>query len=126
MNNYGEVMQAYDDTILGRSFGELRRPVHNIYLLITGETGVIGLAVFLWLTIAILHVMHRSAKSSDRKLSIIGCALFAGFCAYLIHGLVDKHLPGGNQQIYLLMAFAVAVHRLSMSKEPSHSMANDQ
>ncbi|OGC05281.1 hypothetical protein A2V82_03280 [candidate division KSB1 bacterium RBG_16_48_16] len=126
VNNYGEVMQQYDDTILGRRFGELRRPVHNIYLLITGETGVIGLAVFLWLTLAVLQIISRTVNSTDRQLSIIGCGLFAGFCAYLLHGLVDKHLPGGNQQIYLLMALAVAVHKLSMREELSNSPAIDQ
>ena len=49
VNNYAVVMQEHDNTILGRRFGTMRRPVHNIYLLITGETGFIGLMSFLWL-----------------------------------------------------------------------------
>ena len=122
VNNYAVVMQEHDNTILGRRFGTMRRPVHNIYLLITGETGFIGLMSFLWLVFAIMRTNYMGIKSRDDLLAVISTCLFAGFAGFLLHGLVDKHIPGGNQFYYLLMAMSVVTYLIG--REGSDNVSN--
>ncbi len=59
--------------------------VHNIYLLIAAETGVIGLALFL---LFCLFTAYQGWKSRD---SLEGRALLVLFLAFLAIGLVDYH-----------------------------------
>ena len=119
INNYAVVMREYNNTILGRRFGTIPRPVHNIYLLITGETGVIGLFAFLLLIVSIVRSLLKTIKSPDIELSIVAISLLSGFAAFLIHGLVDKHPPGGNPLFYFLMAMVAAISVMA-----SHSSGN--
>lgn len=46
----------------GLSTPWLLQPVHNIYLLVFAETGVVGLLVFLWLIVSLLKKILKSGK----------------------------------------------------------------
>ena len=108
LNNYAVVMKDYDNTIMGRMFTSLQRPVHNMYLLITAETGILGFAGFIWFLVAILLTAQKAVRRSDFRLSLVGVGLLSGFVAFMIHGLVDKHPPGGYPLFYTLMALTVS------------------
>jgi O-antigen ligase len=61
------------------------QPVHNIYLLVASETGILGLAAFL----LFLFFVLRSALKSFTPLKIAALAVFAGF---LFIGFFDHYL----------------------------------
>jgi len=108
INNYAEVMQQYNDTILGRRFGTISRPVHNMYLLVIGETGFLGFGMLLSMMIMFGKTLLKSIKSDNRIISLVNIALLAGFGAMCLHGLVDKHPPGGYLYFYVMMAMAAS------------------
>jgi O-antigen ligase len=109
LNNYAVVMGEYDNTILGRRYKSIHRPVHNTYLLIAGETGILGLAAFLLLVFSIAAVLLRAMRSDDALHSLFALALACGFTAFFLHGLVDKHSPGGNPLFYLLLSLCAVL-----------------
>ncbi len=117
INNYQEIMREYNNTYLGRLFSTIPRPVHNMYLLITGETGFLGFAMFLWMLVALIRILLQITRSADPYYSIISIALLSGLAGYLAHGLVDKHPPGSSPLFYLLMALAASAYSLSTNKE---------
>ena len=108
LNNYAVIMQDYDHTILGRMFTRLERPVHNTYLLITAETGFIGFAAFAWLMLAALYACRKAVRQKNPQLSFVGVGIVCGLAAFLIHGLVEKHPPGGYPLFYTLLALAAS------------------
>ncbi len=112
INNYAVNMREYNDTLIGRRFTTIARPVHNMYLLIAGETGLLGLSLFLWLLIVTLATLVKCFRSRSAFVSISAISILAGLCAFFIHGFVDKHPPGGNAQFYLLLALTAALYVL--------------
>jgi putative inorganic carbon (hco3(-)) transporter len=112
INNYAVNMRQYNDTLIGRRFKTIARPVHNMYLLITGETGLLGLSAFLWLLWATMRNLVRMVRAHSAVFSIMSAGLLSGISAYLVHGLVDKHPPGGNALFYLFLAMTAAMMNL--------------
>ncbi|HTY44394.1 MAG TPA: O-antigen ligase family protein [Patescibacteria group bacterium] len=60
---------------------------HNSYLQVWAETGVIGIAAFLYLIALVLRVSLRALK--DASDASYGAALIAAHTAFLIHNLID-------------------------------------
>ncbi len=56
------------------------QPVHNIYLLLLSETGIIGFAIFLW-------IVWKAVKTMVPTISFI----HVSFCMLLLLGLVDHY-----------------------------------
>lgn len=80
------------------------QPVHNIYLLITGELGLIGIGIFIWFLVGVVVIVKRKMLF-DRFFSI----MIAGpLSAILIIGLFD-HWPFSMQQGRLLIFWALAL-----------------
>ena len=88
------------------------QPVHNIYLVISGELGIIGLAIWFWLVGAISVLISRIWRAG-RSLVILSVPMGA----LLLLGLVD-HWPATLQQGKILLFFALALiiigNRLSL------------
>ena len=108
INNYAEVMRQYNDSILGLQFETISRPVHNMYLLVLGETGAIGLIAMLFLLAVLIKTLLNTLKSKNSIIAIINMSLLAGIGAMCLHGLVDKHPPSGYPLFYIIMAIAAA------------------
>lgn len=124
INNYQVEMKKYNDTILGRRFRTIPRPVHNMYLLVMGETGIIGFAAMLLVLMLFGLIAAKNARSEDPTISVINAALFGGFLAMCIHGLVDKHPPGGYPLFYVIMAIVAATAWIDKNSSP-HSEPSD-
>ena len=88
----------------GLSYQELQ-PVHNIYLLIGAESGLMGLGLFLWLIYLsyrkFLQGNNEITKQRNKKLSII-------LTAILLLGLFD-HYFFTLQQTQLLFAVVMGM-----------------
>jgi hypothetical protein len=89
------------------------QPIHNIFLLVLSETGVIGFILFCWLISSIYLNKELKIKNygitQKFPLSIIHYSLFI----ILLLGLVD-HYPLTLQQGQLLFTFLVAFAAISM------------
>jgi len=80
-NNYVLEMKKYSEQDLPYFFSH---PVHNIFLLIASETGLLGLASFCMFIIATIWGMLRKGLSSETVLltSLIVTFLFIGCCSH--------------------------------------------
>lgn len=115
LNNFSQNMIGYAK-LVGLGF---YHPVHNILLLITAETGVIGLSIFLWILFETLKLGIKSIKSKDTFYSSIAIGCIAGLTSLMTHGLVDWTFRDMRIQtlFWLLIALIVAVSKL----EPTSS-----
>lgn len=78
------------------------QPVHNIYLLILSETGIIGLILFLWL---IWKSIGKAISKNERNHFI---TYHLSLITLLLLGLVD-HYPLTLQQGQLLLSFLLSL-----------------
>jgi hypothetical protein len=90
LNNFGDAFPRYDQVGGARLLRGPNHVVHNMYLLIWGETGIVGLLAFLWYFGAAFclaaSVWRRTTEPLDRAIAL-GAAL--GLFAHMIHGLFD-------------------------------------
>jgi len=79
------------------------KPVHNIYLLMTAENGVVGTAIWLWLALSVFWLWLKTAKPARFEwwLGLAGLGILAG-------GLAD-HWAVSFQQGRLLVFLALAL-----------------
>jgi hypothetical protein len=57
--------------------------------------------------------LNRATKSRENLLSITAASLFAGYAGFMVHGLVDKHSPGGYTLFYVMLAVSAAVYYMT-------------
>ena len=119
INNYQVNMREYNDSVQAMRFTTIPRPVHNMYLLVTAETGFVGFVAMMLMLISMIMILIRTASSSSPLLAVISICVLGGVCAFCIHGMVDKHPPGGYAPFYAMMALAASTflidRRLSSS-----------
>jgi O-antigen ligase len=89
VNTFTEVMRGYDTTGITVAFPE---PVHNVFLLIASETGLVGLAIFLALVALVYRAGIQTLRRGSRFSSAAVIGLLAGLTAILISNLADVHL----------------------------------
>ncbi|MGQ0552744.1 MAG: O-antigen ligase family protein [Planctomycetota bacterium] len=70
-------------------WGALLPPVHNLYLLVATEQGLLGLLLLLLLIGALLRVGLTNLRETDDSLFALNLGLLAGLLAILVHGLAD-------------------------------------
>ncbi len=92
----GNFLVRLPDFLVSRTIYFLQ-PVHNIYLLLLSEIGIIGCALFLW-------VLWKSGKNMFRKFSVYQLLL----CMLLVIGLVD-HYPLTIQQGQLMFTIFLSL-----------------
>jgi putative inorganic carbon (HCO3(-)) transporter len=93
LNNYTLYMPQYDPV----SFHNWNGPavVHNAFLLIGAETGLLGLAAFLWfLTSVMARAWRLTETASEDNLWVVGVGVLCGYVALSIHNTVDYALVG--------------------------------
>jgi len=104
VNNYTEVMHDYDITDEGLE-SITPHAVHNIFLLIAAEIGILGIAVFIWF---ITTIFVEGMAVSDRGFmvyTVIG--MLAGIIAFLVHGMVDTATIGNK--LYMFVWFFAGI-----------------
>jgi putative inorganic carbon (HCO3(-)) transporter len=87
---------------------------HNCYLQILAETGILGLASFLWI---IGETFLKGCRQLKRRPDIVSLGVFSGFLAFLIHAFFDTQLFSLKLSIlfWLMLSFVV---KLTEEKEP--------
>jgi len=111
-NNYSLLMPEYDPF----DFASQRRIVivHNIYLLIAAETGLVGLAAFLWFLASLFAQARRLiSRAPNDTVWLAGVGAFSAFAALAIHGIADYDVLANLTVFRLLWLFAAIVAGLS-------------
>jgi O-antigen ligase len=85
LNNYPEAFFTYEVT--GVDF-EMLFPVHNTWLLITSEQGLIGLAAFLLFMLYIFFDARRAVRETSPLHAATAVGLSVGLIAWLTHNVV--------------------------------------
>ena len=80
---------------LGLETWDERVQANNLYLELLADTGLLGLAAFLWLILAPLAEAVRAMRAprpirTPTSYWLLGCCL--GVLAFLVHGLLDSFL----------------------------------
>jgi len=106
INNYTEVMGDYDTTDI-RLTSITSYQVHNIFLQIAAEMGIIGFLIFIWVISTVYKEGLRLIKSSEGLMSGVVIGVIAGISAFLVHGLVDAASPGNH--LFLIFWFLAGI-----------------
>jgi putative inorganic carbon (HCO3(-)) transporter len=111
-NNYMQVSPQYD----ARAFvGQMAYVVHNAFLLIAAETGVVGLLAFVgFLTVLLLQTWRAVGRAANDTVWVAGVGAFSAFVALAMHSMTDYALLGSIQvftQFWLLVGLSAALAR---------------
>ncbi len=112
LNNYTEVARQYDHTP-EQIVPLWNSPVHNLFLFVAGEIGLVGLGAFLLFLLAIVRTLLPAIRSSDPSMASIGLGLLLGLLAFLSHSQVDYCNWSLFGTLWFLLGLAVSVGRLA-------------
>ena len=111
-NNYAPALESHRSTF-GSGFFYV---VHNQYLLVWAETGLVGLAAFLWFLGTTLRNGWRRWKWGDRLLSPLALGFTAAVAGQMVHMHVDVFTS--RPQLQLLVVVAVLISVMSRMEAP--------
>ena len=89
-------------------------PVHNLYLFVLAETGILGLGAFLFLLLGALYLGIRAVNQSQRHVQLVCIGLTAGLVGQYLQQFMDFSLwmdPG-------LITFATVMCLLYVAQRP--------
>lgn len=115
VNTFLNVAHRYiTPDIAGAWVGE----VHNMYLLVFAEAGVVGLAAFLWLMGAFYREASRLSREPDPFLGALGLGGMSALVAVGTHMFVDMFTGSVLLSLlFLLAAISAAGNRLRVQAE---------
>ncbi|NLJ98578.1 MAG: polymerase [Tissierellia bacterium] len=94
--------------------------IHNTFLQIVGEMGVMGLMVFtFFMFILFKYSIKRLIKGEDRYIQVMAGGLLSGLAALLVHGIVESILfmPKIIITFWTLVGLILALMRISKEEE---------
>ncbi len=89
--------------------------VHNNYLLIAAETGLVGLGFFLWFLFEFWRMIVRSVRSKIPTVSNYGKGYVAGIIAFMIASIPGPDFwinEGVQMHFFVLVAFMISMLRI--------------
>lgn len=116
LNNFSEVFKSYDTTGHSLIFRGFKHVVHNMYLLVATETGIVGLLAFLGIfAVPFLRLFRSLVHCEDLFLRSMIVGGTMGLWAHLIHGFADPGFivsPTASQSIFFIIGFVGASYRI--------------
>lgn len=113
-NNYGAVVSNYLTPEFNR---EWIWTVHNKFLLVWAENGLVGLIAFLWFLVATMQRGWQTWQVKDRLLSPIALGIVAAIGSQTLHMMADVFHSRPQVQILWMVAALVAT-MMNLPKEP--------
>jgi O-antigen ligase len=101
LNNFETVLRRYDE--YGLIFAD--NPVHNLYLLVLAETGVIGLLAMMASFLALVAGAFRLARAVDPLLASLGVGALAVYGFFLIEEMTVFSL---REEVPLLVFWMIS------------------
>jgi O-antigen ligase len=112
-SNYGLLVDKYLPTAFRYAW---KSPVHNEFLLLLAERGVIGTAIYYWMMIVISVWLWRSGRSPDRFLALISVGVVAGILGSVAIRIFHWYYSSPFFYYFCaVMALAVVLTRMSDS-----------
>jgi len=112
LNNYNEVAPRYDNTPQ-RITSWWNIPVHNLFLYIAAQTGLVGLASYLLFLLAILRSLWPALKASDPFVAWAGLGVAIGMMVFLAHGQIEFDSVTRHSVFWFVSGLAVSLGRLA-------------
>lgn len=116
LGNYENVMDRYDD---GPQYAhkDFRWPVHNIYLNITAEGGLLGGLCFLLLCTMALWMGWQATRVEDAFLRTTAVGLLVGLIGFLLVGMKELGPLGSSlyRWFWLAVGLLAAIRRLQLA-----------
>ena len=112
INNYTEVMHKYDTTTV--SISSFAYQVHNIYLQIAAEMGIIALGIFIWL----MYLFYREAlgyiRLNNDILKGVVVGIIGGCTTFLLQGFIDVATLGNilYKILWFYMGLTLAIKNI--------------
>lgn len=123
-NNCALAAEDYTNTVTLRS--AWLYTVHNKYLLVWVEGGILGLTAFVWFLAATLRRGWLAGKSGDRVLAPLGLAFTAAMVGQMVHMHVDMfHSRSQVQFFWLTAAIVTAIYNVSRSEAREGDVVGD-
>jgi O-antigen ligase len=121
LNNYTLVSPGYDqaDAATWNHFAPI---VHNTFLLIAAETGLLGLGAFVvFLVILLIQAWRIVDQAPSDTVWVAGVGILGGLAALIIHNMVDYTLLGSGRvftQFWLLTGLCAALmQRVNLERQ---------
>jgi O-antigen ligase len=116
-NNYALLAPAYYTTDVGNLGYIIDSSVHNTYLLVWAEIGLVGLLVFLWFITTPLLLAWKYINSHDHYLTLIALGLACSLIAIYIQMLADPFIARPKMIIiWLLIALVASLENIGPVK----------
>lgn len=110
-NNFAALIRSYDTPDFGNAWLYV---VHNKYLLIWAEMGLLGLAAFLGFLMLMIYRGWRAAVTNDHFLAPLAIAFSTAIAGHMFHMLFDVF--NGRTQIQLLWLCAAIITVIDHSR----------
>ena len=114
LNNFTHASRQYDFTPEQIS-AAWNSPVHNLFLFIAGEIGLVGLTCFLIFILRVVTALTPALRSLDPFILSVGTGLIFSLMAFFIHAQVDYSIWTQNRPFWLLLGLSVSVGRFAKS-----------
>ncbi|RJR43896.1 MAG: O-antigen ligase family protein [Deltaproteobacteria bacterium] len=124
LNNYVQAAKKYDSTPEQLTTG-WNTAVHNVYLFIAGEVGLIGLIFFVWLLIKVLWHLLPALYSPDPLIGNFGLGIMSGLLALMLHWMTDLGSWPNINWFWFMLGLAVAVGNMA-AKQRAESVPAGQ
>lgn len=106
LNNFAVSFHYYDTIGNSRVFFDIDHVVHNLFLLVLGDVGVLGLLAFSWYFVSAFRVAGKIVHNGDPWSRAAALGLVTGLCAHLLHGMVD---PGFKLSLTISQLIAASI-----------------
>lgn len=112
VGNYMDALHDYNKP------GVLELPVHNVFLWVAAESGLLGVIAFFGVAFAAIARSWRVVKQNRGRTSVFALAVMGGLIAYLIDGLTDPLFrePVVYMMYWVLIAMSVAIVRINQKE----------
>jgi hypothetical protein len=122
INNFNVAFAPYD---YGGVFREMA--VHNHYLRIGVETGVVGMLLYFSFFFGVARLALRASRAADRSLATMATALLAAFIAIFFYWLDDLfYSVAFNTQLWVLAALPYVIAQLPPAGAPASPRPSPQ
>ena len=118
INNYALVVPKYDITGIHREWHATT--VHNLFLLVTAESGIVAGLAFTIFWILVLIQAWRLIRLQDSAYVSLGIVLFMSVTSFIMVHQVDpnyRFYPAVQRQIWLIAGIVTAATRLIDRKQ---------
>ena len=116
----GNYVQAATSVKMGKDEERLKRAhLHNLYLQVALETGVVGLCAFLFFVVSVIRMLCRGVGAAgEGEPSVLAAALCVSACAFFAYNMIDIYRYHGVHLVAAaIMGAGIAMTRFGRPRE---------